>query len=692
MRISYYKIIQTIIIVFILFSVNNTHSYGQVVVEKSKDKVIISGKSYYIHIVKKGETAYSIAKAYYITVDELVSENPVASRGLNIGQSLRLPIREMPVQNNLPSLSRDESKFIYHKLLQGETVYSLSRRYGVTESAILDSNPGVEIHQLPVGAEIAIPRVKEPVPAPRDVIVITEAANQAKEIAAVPQVPVDQGAGEVQQVPVQSGQQYIFHKVVKGESIASIAAKYGLTVRELRRENRGIMFPKVDDYIRIPVERITEIEQMEISTGDSIAVEVMADTKEDRATELTMIRGLSGRYNVALLLPLYLAENSKRSETDSSQVIKGKRVYKVINRPEQWIYPGTMPFLELYQGILLAADTLRSLGLDINLHVWDIRSDTVDLHRLIESGDLRNMDLIIGPVYSRNLAMVTEYAKRFDIPVISPVPLRSNEILIDNPNLFIVNPSLDIAQEAISSYVSGLDSCNVIFIHSDSVTVDEKIDYFRERILAGIGGADSTWARSQFNDFSFYSRSLIGKDYVGRLEKIMNDSLLNVILIASEEPAVMSELIMEIHTLSKKYRVKLIGYPAMRDIENLDPKFYFELGIELVSSYWIDYTDENVSRYLSRYRSRFLTEPSENSFAWLGYDIMYYFMSGISMHGRRFIARPWIHNPALLETEFMFSQPSREDGFENHNLFLIRYNSKMELELLKNSKDIVNKN
>jgi len=51
-------------------------SYSQVVVERSKNKVIISGVVYYVHLVKKGETAYSISKAYGTTVEELIKENP----------------------------------------------------------------------------------------------------------------------------------------------------------------------------------------------------------------------------------------------------------------------------------------------------------------------------------------------------------------------------------------------------------------------------------------------------------------------------------------------------------------------------------------------------------------------------------------------------------------------------------------
>ncbi len=54
--------------------------------------------------------------------------------------------------------------------------------------------------------------------------------------------------------------------------------------------------------------------------------------------------------------------------------------------------------------------TLRSLGLNINLSVWDIKQDTIALTGLISSGALDNMDLIIGPVYSNNSALIAPYA------------------------------------------------------------------------------------------------------------------------------------------------------------------------------------------------------------------------------------------------------------------------------------------
>jgi LysM repeat protein len=76
-----------VLIISILICTDTVNS--QVLVERSKDKVIISGIAYFIHQVKKGETAYSISRAYGITVGDLTRENPPALYGINEGQTIR---------------------------------------------------------------------------------------------------------------------------------------------------------------------------------------------------------------------------------------------------------------------------------------------------------------------------------------------------------------------------------------------------------------------------------------------------------------------------------------------------------------------------------------------------------------------------------------------------------------------------
>jgi LysM repeat protein len=645
-------------LIFILFCSGNVHS--QVVVERSKTKAVISGKVYYIHIVKKGETAYSISRAYGITVDQLVRENPSAAPGIKEGQSLRLPVVEdvagaetVASGDQVHGKQRNDTLFIYHKLTTGDTVFSLAKRYGVSEDEIIESNPGVEIFKLPVGTEIAIPRRQFTI------------SSQNLE-------PPDEG--------------YILHKVRRGESVASIASQYGLTAREVRRENRGLIFPKVDDFIKIPVHKIPGVEGI-VGLADTTGLTI-ADTmlRGERPVEYTPVGELRGTYNVALLLPLYLKQNSDRIEIDSSTVVKGKKIYKASNKPDQWIFSGSIPFLELYEGVLLAADTLRSLGLNINLYVYDIKQDTIETHNLIESGELSDMDLIIGPVYSNNLSEIARFADYHNIPVVSPVPLKSNKSLDNNPTLFMVNPSLEVAQEKIAARIGRFSNSNFVFIHSDSTYAQTGVSEFKNVVIRELS-SKIPYEDIKFKEFVFYSRSVFGVDSINRLEHAMSDNAENLVLIASEDPPVLSEIISDLHTLSKKFDIRLIGYPVIRDLINLDPKYYFDLGIELYTPYWIDYSKRNVINFNKKFYAKFKTQPSEVSFAWQGYDIAYYFLSGLAMHGRRFMRHPEIHNPELLETEFDFyrKDDDNDNGFENHKLYLIKYTGDMDIKLLNDS-------
>ena len=68
-------------------------AFAQVKVDRSGDRVVIAGTAYYIHTVKKGETVYSVSRAYGISTQDLLRENPAAGEGLKEGQSIRIPER-----------------------------------------------------------------------------------------------------------------------------------------------------------------------------------------------------------------------------------------------------------------------------------------------------------------------------------------------------------------------------------------------------------------------------------------------------------------------------------------------------------------------------------------------------------------------------------------------------------------------
>ena len=85
------------------------------------------------HTVSKGETSYSIAKKYQIDLNEFFNYNPSASNGLSKGDTLKIPIKTFIDQK---SNNEIDSSVKIHKVLPGETLWSIAKIYGVKLSTI----------------------------------------------------------------------------------------------------------------------------------------------------------------------------------------------------------------------------------------------------------------------------------------------------------------------------------------------------------------------------------------------------------------------------------------------------------------------------------------------------------------------------------------------------------------------------
>lgn len=100
------------------------------------------------YTVKKGDTLYSIAKKFNLTVDELKILNNLTSDSLMVGDTL---IIESEV--DIPS---DTDNGIEYTVLSGDTLYKIANKYGVTIAEIIELN-NLTTTILTVGQTLLIP-------------------------------------------------------------------------------------------------------------------------------------------------------------------------------------------------------------------------------------------------------------------------------------------------------------------------------------------------------------------------------------------------------------------------------------------------------------------------------------------------------------------------------------------------------
>lgn len=112
-------------------------------IEPSTEVVTINGKRYYVHSVEQGQTLYSIARAYNVTVDDIIASNEgLTADTLRYGQSIYVPVVELSKreQKRLKKESRSADDKGLHTVQPGETVYSLSRRFKLSEEQFMAIN------------------------------------------------------------------------------------------------------------------------------------------------------------------------------------------------------------------------------------------------------------------------------------------------------------------------------------------------------------------------------------------------------------------------------------------------------------------------------------------------------------------------------------------------------------------------
>lgn len=129
-------------------------------VKTNKDIVRIEGKDYYLHLVEKGQTIYSIAKAYSITTEELIATNPQLIEGIQPGQNLKIEVlskNNTTTKSNLTSTENDN--YFLHKVEKGQTVNAISTKYGCTNDELFAINPDI-INGLKEGSFIKVPKKK----------------------------------------------------------------------------------------------------------------------------------------------------------------------------------------------------------------------------------------------------------------------------------------------------------------------------------------------------------------------------------------------------------------------------------------------------------------------------------------------------------------------------------------------------
>ena len=467
-----------------------------------------------------------------------------------------------PVSVSTEKVKMEGKQYYSHRVLEKQTIYSISKAYGVSPDDIYMANPGLRETGLKKDSVILIP---------------------------------DKSADKVQdskrKKKMKDKEEYIIHTVRWYEDLDVISEKYGVPVDLIMSEN-GLKGRKLKNRqkLRIPVVPESEAGQHETAVADADGQETVPPSGTEQSEEpsrvdespAAMYLFPSRTVSISLLLPL----NAKDSTA------------------------GSRSNMDFYSGALLAARDMGEKGINIDLSVYD----TADGQLHVTEERLKKSDVVIGPVSYGDLGRLMASAPNSTY-VVSPLDHRAEQLSASYKNFIQVPASYEKQYEDLVSWIDEerTPHDSVIVIYEKNSRDRSIIDNLEQRMeSAGIS----------YQPFSY--SILEGRDILDPLRRKMALTARTHFLIASESEAFVNDVVRNINLMiHEKFDVALYALSKIRGFETIEVENLHNANLHVSTSYYIDYDRKEVQDFIMEYRALFNTEPTP--FAFQGYDITRYF-------------------------------------------------------------------
>ena len=571
-------------------------------VEISTEKVRVNGAVYYAHVVLKGQTLFSIGKAYQVHLDELRQVNPKLAEGLKAGDLLLIPVEpQMPVE-------------------------------ATTEApAEVPAAVPVPVTEVPVAE---VPVTETPV------MEVPETESAKAPVAASTTQTFTEEEME---------KHFSKHKVKWYETLEDVAEKYEVPTGALMALNKL----ETDKVKRRQILYIPDAEY--VAAWQWAALRSTAAPQEEAVDERRLYPDVPvpdiGLYpdrrrtgKISLILPLYAQNPDVRTNrTNATDFYCG--------------FLMGMKHLEDRQGIN-----------EYNLQVID-QGAYLSLEEMVYSGVLDGSELIVGPVTASDMSIVAAYAQLEQVPIVSPLDAKADELLKDNPYLFQFPANTADLTDNILKRLSVRDSARVTLVYErgsrHSQLVQHKFDELKRLNIP-------------FDSLTYGILEGRGMDTL--MAKKVHTRALNQYVVASENEAFVSDVLRNLHLLhgNTQAPVRVFGEIKWKNYTTIEPNYYHELNLQLPQLYYVNYNDPATAAYVKEYYETFGTEPTP--FAFQGYDIACYFLRLLRTYGWSFPVHVTQMETELLQSGVHFVPIEENSGFKNTKGRTISYEANWQIK------------
>ena len=615
----------------------------------------IDGVDYYVYTVEPSEGLYRISKKFNVLQADIYKANPSVNEGLKAGQTLYIPVKNQ-AKKIQPSTTR---QVIEHQVVAKQTLYSISKMYGVEKEEIIRLNPEIENGIIKIGQILRIPVSDKTKAQVQD--------NVAKQINS--DKTTVQNEVKAQQ-PVLPKKKYVTYEVKsRKETLYGISKQFGVSINEIIEANPyaqdGI---KKGDILQIPVveENIPKTSGSDILHIVKPKETIYGISKQYNITKEDLLRANPKLENGLMIGDTILITSSSpqptTTPTDNNAIVQ-KATYRIaymlpFSAEEDKNSTNIDRFIEFYRGSLLAMEKIKEQGISLEVYTFDTQLGTAKINDILKNGIPKTVDMIIGPAYPEQVAIVADYAKKNN--VIQIVPFTSQ---ISNSDRFALqyqfNPSsADLDKAIINNILDKHRTDNVFIVNFASQ--NSKSYHLPERLEKALKSNSIKYTKLKANSLT--------ADNISALNRNAN----NLIVLSSCSTQEFKDFVGSVSADNKNYT-----FVVENDIFN-----YAKADKSLKNKNIVTYSLFNATpedKYLNAYSRYFTvrTQQSTPNYDLLGYDITLYFCKALQPNKQLIFPQ----DIALQQSTFNFTK--QNNAFLNTGCFIYRLrNNNVSIERL----------
>lgn len=272
--------------------------------------------------------------------------------------------------------------------------------------------------------------------------------------------------------------------------------------------------------------------------------------------------------------------------------------------------------MDFYSGVLMALRDMEAEGTKVQAHVYDLSAG-------IPSADaLSRDDFVLGPIVPRELEAILQRVNG-RVPVISPLDPKASALTTSYSNFIQAPPAPDRQYEDLCAWVK------------QDMGAQDQILLITEKNAGNVTASvaiRSALAQEEL-PYEILSYAIVeGRGIPATLGGKMTKDGINRVIVASESEAFMGDVVRNVGImLGKGYDIVLYAPSKTRTFDTIEGSSYHDASLHISTSYFVDYSDQRVSRFVKAYRALFQTEPSQ--FAFQGYDTARFFITACARFG-----------------------------------------------------------